>query len=212
MTWNASFPLDNTKLRLAPSGLRGNFNAIQQGNVPMRRVKLAEQASDPTREADRGFIYTKEDASTTTTELWYINDNNPASKVQLTQDGFVGSPTSRFIVQDIFTTTSTIANNQNGFVSAWATVAATGASMPTSYNVLSVVHVNGSGTYTFTLSPTLSTADYAVVVTALATTQTKISIRVRGRTTNQFVVDMMENGVSTDIAFSFSVFGGRVGV
>ena len=81
--WDPTQPLTTTKLRLVPSVITPNWDAIEDGDVPHVKVRLAEQAGNPTNEANRAFLYAKEDPSNGFTETFAINSNG--SVVQLTR-------------------------------------------------------------------------------------------------------------------------------
>lgn len=82
MSWNTANPADNSSLRLLGQLIRPNWEALETGNVPFDALKLQEQAGNPTREDNFGFLFTKEDDSQT--QLYYMDDENPATVVQLT--------------------------------------------------------------------------------------------------------------------------------
>lgn len=81
--WDPTQPLTTTKLRLVPSVITPNWDAIEDGDVPHVKVRLAEQAGNPTQEANRAFLYAKEDPTNGYTETFAINSNG--NVVQLTR-------------------------------------------------------------------------------------------------------------------------------
>jgi hypothetical protein len=88
MAWDKNFPTDATKIRLDPAGVRGNWAAIEAGNVPYVRIQLAKQTTDPTRQNNTGWVYGKQVSSQT--ELFFEDDRNPAKVTQLTNNNRIG--------------------------------------------------------------------------------------------------------------------------
>lgn len=83
MAWDKTQPLVTTKLRLVPSVITPNWQALEEGSVPHEKIMLAERAADPAAVVDRVHIYSKEDATSGFTELYSINSNG--NVIQLTK-------------------------------------------------------------------------------------------------------------------------------
>lgn len=83
MAWDTTKPTTGTKLRLVPSVITPNWDAIETGEVPYDKLQLQEQAGNPTNAANTAYLYSKEDAATGYTELFSINSNGNA--IQLTK-------------------------------------------------------------------------------------------------------------------------------
>lgn len=209
MTWDPSKPADTTKLRLAPGLIRVNWNALQQGGVPYVKLQLAEQGSNPTRADNTGWLYTKEVSSQT--ELFYEDDRNPAKVIQLTNNGGIGV-TTQLLYGSAVITSGTYQNTQNAFCSAWARVDSSG-SLIDAYGI-NASSRPGTGQYTVTFSPALTSSTYCIVATAretsgpdhnrvamiTATSTTSASIRIQR-------VD--QDGSFENCSFYVAVFGGR---
>ena len=85
MTWNASLPSNTTKIRNYPTILQDNFNSVEQGDLSLKyqALNIDERAGDPTRSDDTMIIFSKNDGSNT--ELYVMNDQNPADVIQMTK-------------------------------------------------------------------------------------------------------------------------------
>lgn len=208
MTWDPSKPADNTKIRLAPGLIRVNWNAIEQGGVPYDMLQLQEQAGNPTRAANTGWLYSKEVSSQT--ECFYEDDRNPAKVIQITNNGGIGT-TSQILYGSAVITSGTYQNTQNAFCSAWGVVTSAGA-LTTGFGV-SVVR-NSTGLYTVTITTALSSANYAVVATCIDTTSpnhNRVAMLVT-RNAGNFQIRTQridQSGSFEDCGFMFAVFGGR---
>lgn len=119
MAWNKNLPADATKLRLSAGIIRSNWDAIETGLVPYAKLKLARQAANPTRQNNFGWIFTK-NPGTGFSELYYEDDRNPASVIQLTSAGVLGSSSTAILTTGITFSGKTQVNNQTAIVSAWA--------------------------------------------------------------------------------------------
>lgn len=84
MAWNKGKPADSDKIRLSAADIRGNFTAIEDETqtIPMTGLQLKEQGSDPTNEANKGFLYTKDDGAGGT-QLFYMDESG--NVIQLTR-------------------------------------------------------------------------------------------------------------------------------
>ena len=161
MTWDPASPTNATKINQTPSILQGNWNAIEQGVVPYDSLRLEEQAGDPSRVDDRGFLYSKQVGSYS--ELYYLNDNNAADVVQLTQEGLLGGTTTSLRTDGI-TYDGTFTNVQKGFISGWAECDGTGGFVNTSYNLASCTRT-GTGLYTIVTDALFANNDVAILLT-----------------------------------------------
>ena len=81
MAWDKTQPTTATKLRLVPSVITPNWDAIEAGTVPHEKLRLAEQAAAPASVANVTYLYSKEDAATGYTELFSINSNGNATQL-----------------------------------------------------------------------------------------------------------------------------------
>lgn len=155
MVWDRSQPTDNTKLRLAPGVIRPNWDALETGGVPFDMLRLEEQAGNPTRVDNRGFIFAKQ-GSSGFTELYYLNDNNPADVTQLT---------SGAVAQLVPTAPTLNANSgrvylPGGLLMQWgnASFAAVATSSPTFSTAFTTV---------YTVTGTTSVGDRKFAITAI---------------------------------------------
>lgn len=210
MAWQPSLPGDDTKLRTSQGYVRGNWLALETGGVPFDMLKLENQGGDPTRESGFGWVYAKTVASYR--ELYYEDDRNAASVIQLTNNGGIGA-TTQILYGSAVITTGTYQNTQNSFCSAWARVDSSG-SLTAGYNVSSTSK-SSTGTYVVNFSPVLSSTNYCIVATprdtaspthnrvAMVTGQAVGSCTIRIQRINQGSNDF------EDTSFYIAVFGGR---
>lgn len=98
MTWNEDLPDNSTKIRVYPQVLTDNWKAIQAGDPTLkyratnfidRSTASEAPATTPTRDDDTMIMYSKNDG--TNTELFILNDQNPADDLQITQVKALGS-------------------------------------------------------------------------------------------------------------------------
>ncbi len=82
MAWNKGLPTVGTKLRLTPSILQANNEAVEEGGVPFDFLSMSDQVADPAREDDTGKIYGK--AVSGISELFFLDDDAVANIKQLT--------------------------------------------------------------------------------------------------------------------------------
>jgi len=77
MAWDKTQPQTTTKLKLVPSVITPNWDAIEDGTVPHQRVRLTKRVAplplDPALVADTVQVYSKLDATSGQTELYSIN-------------------------------------------------------------------------------------------------------------------------------------------
>lgn len=161
MSWNTSLPADGTKVRIAPSQIRANWQGIQDGIVPYASLRLAQQGVNPTREDSRGFLFAKNPGSGFT-ELYYEDSRNPASVIQMTANGKVGSTATQTLTSGISYDDSYFYTGSN-YVIARATVTANGTA-----NHADGITVDNpaTGLYTITVaSGRLQNTEYQSVIT-----------------------------------------------
>lgn len=96
MAWNRTLPANNSKIRLSPSYIRDNWDAIETGLVPFDFLQLQQQAADPATTATTGWLFSKNSAGVT--ELFYKDPS--ANVIQMTSVGRIGSSTTNVIFND----------------------------------------------------------------------------------------------------------------
>lgn len=83
MTWSKTVP-GSTKASALPALLTARFTDIENGDVlGAKKLRMAVQASDPSNEANYGFLFTKDVDSKA--ELFYLDEDGNA--IQLTDAG-----------------------------------------------------------------------------------------------------------------------------
>lgn len=162
MAWNKNLPADSTKLRLSAAIIRANWAAIEEGGVPFDYLQLSEQGSNPTRANDTGWLLGKQEDSQT--ELFYMDDRNPAVLTQLTRNGRIGIYTqgvnaSNFIMDN---TSFNFAKNQMIIAMGHVT---SGGNLNFGVNIDSATQTD-TGRYTINVKANaLLTANYLVIAT-----------------------------------------------
>jgi hypothetical protein len=88
-TWDATFPLNTTKIRNAPTGLQNNFTAIEQADSSLQQwaINLVDRSTiagpnTPVRIDDVGQVYCRTIGGAN--ELFFLNSRNPANEIQIT--------------------------------------------------------------------------------------------------------------------------------
>jgi len=98
MAYDKDLPTSLTKIRNYPTVLTDNWAAIEEGDITLkpwtinmvRRQSVAGPiATDPTREDDMMFLFSK-GAATEESEAYIMDDQNPANIIQVTQGGRLG--------------------------------------------------------------------------------------------------------------------------
>lgn len=213
MAFDKTQPTDTTKIRNLGVVIRPNWVAIESAESTFRPYALNLQnrtplavSNDPAAIADTSILYVKDDALGNP-ETFAIDGSS--NIVQLTQNGAMGSITTPLRTQSI-TYDGTYLNTQDGFVSAWAIVAANGAIINT-YGLSSVK--NATGDYTLTFTSALSTANYVVNGTVQKNNTRARVVWVYNQTANNFSVRVQainaSAGAYEDNIFMVSVYGGR---
>jgi len=85
MAWDPTQPTTSTPLRLVPSVITPNWVAIEDGEVPLDKIQLAQQASNPSLVAATALLYSK--SASGNTELFAMNSAGNAT--QLTKGAVV---------------------------------------------------------------------------------------------------------------------------
>lgn len=208
MAWDKTLPANSSKLRVSAGYIRDNWNAIQTGGVPYDKLKLKLQAANPTREATYGWSFTK-DPGTGYAELYYLDDRNPASVIQLTNNGGIGA-TTQLLYGSAVITSGAYQNTQNAFCSAWALVASNGT-LTEGFGLTSAK--NSAGDYTLTITTPLSSSNYAIVGTVFSTSTRARVLYNYSKAAGNFSVRTQAINASAgdyeDNAFMVTVYGGR---
>jgi len=227
-TFNSGLPANTTKIREYPDVLQNNFNGIKVGDLSFKpyAVNLPERTSlappynvVPTRSDDTMILYADADgAGSGETELWVLDDRNPANEIQLTQDGDLGASgtTVRASALSIGSTPLSIGINQMVVASGSFD---TNGTLLYGVNMAAVSHP-GTGSYNVAVNAdVLLNSNYIVLVTVyndgtfgdservgnvvttaapVAATPTNIAIKIRSG-----------GGSSNDQRFNVVVIGGR---
>lgn len=173
MAYDKTLPTNTTKIRNYPTVLTDNFAAIEEGDLSLKhwQVNFIERnavpgapppANDPTRADDTMIFFSKQDGSGET-EMFLMDDRNPANIIQLSEDGSMGSFSTTLKI-DSFAFDSNFTYNEDYIVKAWAKCNSNG----TFAKQRGFDSISGSGgLYTLTLLANVVTdANFCVVATA----------------------------------------------
>ena len=227
MAYDKTLPTNSTKIRNYPTVLTDNFAAIEEGDISLKhwQVNFIERnavpgapppANDPTRADDTMILFSKQDAAGET-ELFFMDDQNPANVTQVTQGGALGGASTNILGTDISFDGGTFTNNQNGMCTAWSFVTVVGSAISTQTNYGMTWTRTSTGVYkaTFTASQVLN-ANYVVTGTAYSSSGgsegTVLSFASdKTRSTTEFSIRMkhVTSDSNRDRSFMVAVFGGR---
>lgn len=214
MAWNRSLPANATKLRLTPSILQANWDAIEFGQVPYDYLRLEKQGAAPARVANHGLVYSL-NPGTGFTELYFRDDRNPSLQTQITNGGKIGTTSTILNAQSI-SFNGTFQNTQSAMCTAWSyvVIAANAISAQTNYGMSWTRTSTGLYKSTFTASQ-VTNSNYAIVGTAFSSSgggeATILSFAAdKTRDTSEFSIRIQKTDDSnSDRSFMVAVFGGR---
>jgi len=141
MTYDKTLPTNTTKIRNYPTVLTDNFAALEEGDISLKhwQVNFIERnavpgpiSNDPTRADNTMILYSKQDGAGET-ELFVIDDRNPANVTQLTEEGALGSTSTQV--------------NANGV--AFDVDATTGLTYVDGQFIVAYAHYNSSGVFQY---------------------------------------------------------------
>lgn len=229
MSWDSSLPANTTKIRDYPTILTNNFTAVEQGNTSLRQWQVnfidrdtvpgaPPPASNPTRLNDTMYIFSKTDSSANT-EMFIMDDQNPANVIQLTTVGSLGNSSTPMTTSALTIGSTSFSNNQNNFVWAYGTIPAGGGAVTGGQGLgTATISTVGSDSdvYTVPLTRTPSNTNYIVIATATSVGSSQgnnriVNLLTGSKTTGQFRLRMQRNGSSTnltDVAINILVCGG----
>lgn len=212
MTWSTNLPTDGTKLRIAPSQIRQNWQAIENGDVPYVYLRLAEQIVNPTRADDRGFLFAK-DPGSGFTELYYQDSRNPANVIELTANGKMGSTSTQVLTSGVSFDDSYFYTASN-FIAARATIGSGGSALQAD-GITSVR--NSTGKYTISVAAgRLQTSSYQTIVVpfyqgspVIAVVESEPNVNPASATDIQIRIYVSATATLSDNRFNVIVVGGR---
>ena len=229
MSWDSSLPANSTKIRDYPTVLTNNFAAIEQGDTSLKQWQInfidrntvpgaPPPASDPTRADDTMYVYSKTD-SAANTEMFIMDDQNPANIIQLTTVGSLGNASTAMTTSALKIGTNSFSNNQNNFIWAYGTIPAGGGAITGGQGLgTATISTVGSDSdvYTVTLTRTPSNTNYVVIAMPASARASQSNVRIvnlltGSKTTGQFRLRMQRNGDSTnytDVPIYVMVCGG----
>ena len=209
MAWDATKPANDTKIRLYPTTLQANFNAIETGDSSLKydALNIQEQGSDPSRIDDCMIIYSKQDGAGET-ELFVLDDQNPANAIQMTEIGYLGSQSTSLGMSQFSFDGGTTVFNKNNIVDVYGRIDSSG-NLTYGSGISGVVR-NSAGNYTVTLDTNYVRDSTNYVVSATTNDSTRRGpIQVNILSTSTFdILGFAFTGVSQDFAVMFTVIGG----
>lgn len=216
MAWNKDLPADASKLRLSAGYIRANWTGIENGDVPYVYLRLAEQVVDPTRLNDRGWLFAKQDDSQT--ELFYMDDRNPAKVTQLVQNQRLGIPTQGVNASNLIMDSTSFAYAKNQMITAMGHVTS-GGNLSFGVNIDSAALLVNPGQYTIDVTAdALLTSNYLVIVTGnrvgVGNTRVPMVVSkpapvVATATTIQIQMVAPNSDNDTNSSFDVIIIGGR---
>lgn len=117
MAFDSSKPADNQKIRLGPTDIRDNFSAIESGDSTFNPawINLIDSGT-VANQASMGRVYGDIDNGSNI-ELHYVNDNG--DRVQLTQDGKLGSEGTDIYANSISLDGGATSFDKDQTITAW---------------------------------------------------------------------------------------------
>lgn len=170
MAWDKNLPQDSTKIRNYPTLLTNNFKAVEEGDQGLEhwQVRFNDRdalgiASNPTRADDEMAIFSKDDG--TNTEMYIMDDQNPANFIQITQAGDLGSTSTDIVCNDITIGSSNTSFSANQAIVAHATVNSAGT-LVNGFNITGATRQD-KGRYQITVAAdVLINVNYRVIAQA----------------------------------------------
>ena len=221
MAFDKALPTNNTKIRNYPTVLNDNFAAIQTGDITFKtwQINFTDRdlvdgapppTQDPTRSDDTIILFSKQDAVNAETELFLLDDQNPANEIQLSQVGKLGSATTQIAAQDVSFATETSTYASTNMVAYWAVVNSGGSIVAQSGGLGSSRIIQGI--YQITFDTPQSSVNYGIHLTcemSILTDNVHLA-NPHTKTVNGFGVIMRNiNNTNVDRAFTVTIYGGR---
>lgn len=212
MAWNRSLPANATKLRLTPSILQANWDAIEFGQVPYDYLRLEKQGAAPARVANHGLVYSLNPGSGFT-ELYFRDDRNPSLQTRLTNNGGIGA-LGQLIYGSAIVLSGTYQNVQNSFVSAFGRCQGAGGLAGTAFHIASCTRT-AQGEYTIVTDTSFASGNVCVIATCtrpgsstpgtfnwITKSFSVDTVTITGETKNR-------DGQNRDIDFDLMILGGK---
>jgi|GEM_PF-1798825 len=215
MAYDKTLPNNTTKIRNYPTVLTDNFSAIEEGDLTLKhwQVNFIERnavpgapppANDPTRADDTMIVFSKQDASSET-ELFVMDDRNPANIIQFTEDGRLGGTTTNLSINNFSFDGGTTTFDENNVINAHGAFNSAGTAI---YVNACTVAKAGTGRYNVTFSTARANTNYAVTAICDDTGNSRVA-KLGNVTVNGFQLHVVQkDGNSRDIGCRFMVVGG----
>jgi len=210
MSFDASKPANDEKIRNLGTVIRANWLAIQQADSTFQpwAVNFVDRSTivgsnTPTAITDVGQVYARNDGSET--ELFWQDDQS--NELQLTTQGEIGTAGAsgtRYRFRD-FTYDGTFRYSYDVLPTAWANIDSLG-NINSQFNVASCV-LSGTGNYTITFDTAMNDANYVALGTVVGNSGIAV---ISAQSTTQVVITTYTAGGSAQIRnFNLLVVGGR---
>jgi len=222
MAWNEDKPGNDEKIRNLGTVIRANWDAILKGDentdgvtgmLEQYSVQLANRSdvassADPTVNEGTHYIYAKEDDEGN--QEAFMQDSDGNDPIQVTQGGLLGSDVTDIGFDTISPDQGTNVFNEFNFVTHWGIFDQNGATIGTAYGITCSAPAPSSGLYTISFDSDVTSANYAVFITPLNTSNNPHSVKWNSPTVSNFKIGIQnQNGTSiTDDSFCVMVLGG----
>ena len=218
MAWDKTLPANSTKIRNYPTVLTDNFSAIEEGELTLKhwQVNFIERdavpgapppTNDPTRADDTMILFSKQDPAAET-ELFFMDDQNPANIVQLSETGKLGSALTQLVLLNISFGSETTEYVSDNLVGYWATVD-TGGNILSQSGGLSAVR-DSTGRFTITFTTAQSDALYGVHLSVENNAGNSHVATYHTKTVNDFQITIVnQNASKLNNPFTVSIYGKR---
>lgn len=215
MAWDKTLPSNTTKIRNYPTVLTDNFSAIEEGDLTLThwQVNFIERnavpgapppANDPTRQDNTMILFSKQDGGGNT-ELFFLDDRSPANNIQLTENGYIGSSSTKISLNEFTFDSGTTTFNENNVINAHGAFNSAGAAI---YVNACTVAKAGTGRYNVTFTTPRANTNYAVTAICDDTGNSRVA-KLGNVTVNGFQLHVVQkDGDSRDIGCRFMVVGG----
>lgn len=218
MAWNKEKPADTEKIRIGPSVIRDNWEAIEENDTADADSSLNQWvvhlidratiggANTPDAIADIGMVYCRNDGAVN--ELYF--EDPVANEIQLTEDGKLGSDTTQIVTQDISFGSETATYDSNNMVAYWAAVDLDGTILAQSGGLTCTRDGAQTGKFIVTFTVAQSDANYGVLLSVENDPGNSHTANYHTKTVNNFKLTMVnQNATKLDNPFTVTIYGKR---
>jgi len=155
MVWDKSKPAATDLISDSQGDIQGNFQAVEEGDVPFERLECANTSPPATGKADSIYVYGKD--ANSKAELHARDEDN--NEVQLTSAGKMGHTTTD-VEMNSYTFDGTVTFAEQQQIACWRVF---NDALSVNFGQGCTVTKNSVGNYTITFDANVvTTANYAV--------------------------------------------------